>query len=192
MTFEQFEALRSLILFGVQRNCIITPTMRKSVLLVLLAFSSYLSTAQNYNLHTLYIYSFTRYIIWPEEFTKGDFEILVLGETPMIEALQDMAQKKKVGERTIKVTRINSISEIRKCNILFVPSGKSGQLNDVINKVNNQPILVITEEPGLGTKGSDINFIIKEGKLAFELNQSAVAKQNLKIANELQRLAILI
>ena len=166
--------------------------MKKSVLLVLLAFSSYLSTAQNYNLHTLYIYSFTRYIIWPEEYTKGDFEILVMGDTPMIDALQDMAQKKKVGERTIKITKINSAAEIRKCNILFVPAAKSGLLGDVLSKVNNQSILIITEEPGLGSKGSDINFIIKEGKLAFELNQSAVAKQNLKIANELSRLAILI
>lgn len=166
--------------------------MKKSVLLVLLALSSYLATAQNYNLHTLYIYSFTRYIVWPEDYAKGDFEILVLGDTPLFDALQDMAQKKKVGDRAIKVVKISSISEIRKCNILFVPSGKSSQLNDVVAKTSNQSILVLTEEVGLGTKGSDINFIVKEGKLAFELNQAAVAKRNLKIANELQRLAILI
>jgi hypothetical protein len=166
--------------------------MRKSVLLVLLALSSYVSTAQNYNLHTLYIYSFTRYIIWPEEYTKGDFEILVLGDTPMHDALQDMALKKKVGERSIKVTKINSPSEIKKCNILFVPSAKSNQINDVVAKVGNQSMVIITEEAGLTSKGSDINFIIKEGKLAFELNQSAVARQNLKIANELTRLAILM
>jgi hypothetical protein len=168
------------------------PTMKKSVLLVLLALSSYLGAAQNYNLHTLYIYSFTRYIIWPEDYTKGDFEILVLGDTPLFDALQEMALKKKVGDRSIKIVKINSPSEIRKCNILFVPSGRSSQINDVVSKISNQSILIITEEPGLGTKGSDINFVTKEGKLAFELNQAAVEKQNLKIANELQRLAILI
>ncbi len=166
--------------------------MKKSVFLVLLALSSYMGAAQNYNLHALYIYSFSRYIIWPEDYTKGDFEILVLGETPLLDALQDMAQKKKVGDRTIKVVKINSPSEIRKCNILFIPSGKSGQLSDAVAKIANQSVVIITEEPGLGTKGSHINFIVKEGKLAFELNQAAVAKQNLKIANELQRLAILI
>jgi hypothetical protein len=103
-----------------------------------------------------------------------------------------MAQAKKVGDRPIKITKINSPSEIRKCNILFVPAGKSSQLTDVVSKVSNQSILVITEEPGSGAKGSNINFIMKEGKLAFELNQSAVGKQNLKVANELSRLAILI
>jgi hypothetical protein len=115
-----------------------------------------------------------------------------MGDSPIYDALQEMAQAKKVGDRAIKVTKINSPSEIRKCNILFVPAGKSSQLTDVVSKVSSQSILVITEEPGSGAKGSNINFIMKEGKLAFELNQSAVGKQNLKVANELSRLAILI
>jgi hypothetical protein len=166
--------------------------MRKSVLLVLFALNLTVCNAQNYKLHTVFIYSFTRYVIWPEAYNQGEFEILVMGDSPIVDALQEMATAKKVGDRVIKVTRINSPSEIRKCNILFVPASKSSQLNDVVTKVSNQSILIITEEPGLGAKGSNINFIMKEGKLAFELNQSAVGRQNLKIANELSRLAILI
>jgi hypothetical protein len=166
--------------------------MRKTVLLALMALSSFISHAQNYNLHTVFIFSFTRYVIWPEAYNDGEFEILVLGESPMYEALQKMAEVKKVGNRSIKVSKISNPSEIRKCNILFVPASKSAEFSDVISKVSNQSILIITEEPGLGSKGSDINFIMKEGKLAFELNQSAVSKQNLKVANELSRLAILI
>jgi hypothetical protein len=166
--------------------------MRKSVLLVLMVIGSFGSQAQNYNLHTVFIYSFTRYVIWPDAYNQGEFEILVLGESPMYDALQKMAQVKKVGDRPIKITKITSAAEIRKCNILFLPAGKANDLGDVVSKVNNQSILIITEEPGLGARGSDINFIMKEGKLAFELNQSAVSRQNLKIANELSRLAILI
>lgn len=166
--------------------------MRKSILLAILIVSSFQGFSQNYNLHTVFIYSFTRYVIWPEEYNHGEFEILVLGDSPMFETLQDMASRKKVGDRAIKVTKIMNPSEIRKCNILFVPAGKSTMLTEVLSKVSTQSILVITEEPGLGSKGSDINFVMKEGKLVFELNQSAVARQNLKIANELSRLAILI
>ena len=166
--------------------------MRKSVLLVLFALNALLCSAQNYKLHTVFIYSFTRYVIWPETYNGGEFEIMVMGDSPILDALQEMAQAKKVGDRAIKVTKINNPSEIRKCNILFVPASKSAMLSDVVSKVSNQSILIITEEPGLGAKGSDINFIMKEGKLAFELNQSAVTRQNLKVANELSRLAILI
>jgi hypothetical protein len=166
--------------------------MRKCVLFVLLALTFTAANAQNYKLHTVFIFSFTRYVIWPDTYNQGEFEILVLGDSPIVGALEEMAKAKKVGDRSIKVTKINSPSEIRKCNILFIPTGKSSQLPDAMAKVSNQSILVITEEPGLGAKGSVINFIMKEGKLAFELNQSAVSKQNFKIANELSRLAILI
>jgi hypothetical protein len=166
--------------------------MKKPVLLVLLVLSAFLSQAQNYNLHTVFIYSFTRYVIWPDAYNQGEFEILVVGDSPIVDALQKMAQAKKVGDRAIKVTRINNAGEIRKCNIIFVPASQSAELTNIVSKVNNQSMLIITEEPGLGSKGSDINFVMKEGKLAFELNQSAVTRQNLKIANELSRLAILI
>jgi hypothetical protein len=84
------------------------------------------------------------------------------------------------------------VAAIKKCNILYVPSKKSGELTDVLTKVTGLSTLVITEDPGMGAKGSNINFIIKDGKLTFELNQSAFNKQNLKVSNELTRLAILI
>jgi hypothetical protein len=168
-------------------------SMKKTLVLLLLSLTTTLSFAQtNYKLHSLFIFSFTRYVQWPDAYNQGDFEIVVLGDSPLLDELKAMAQAKKVGDRSIKVTKISSVNEIKKCNILFVPGAKSGQITDVLTKVNTQSILVVTEESGLGAKGSDINFIIKDGKLAFELNQGAVSKQNLKVSNELSRLAILI
>jgi hypothetical protein len=167
--------------------------MRRLLLGIGFFLSAGLTHAQNYKQYPLFIYSFTRYIQWPEAYTTGDFQILVYGESPIIEELNTMAQAKKMGDsRTIKVSKINGLSEIRKCNILFVPSGKSNELEGILAKVSSQPILVITEEPGTGQKGSCINFITKDGKLAFELNQSALNKQNLKVSNELAKLAIMI
>jgi hypothetical protein len=167
--------------------------MKKVILLALFSITFHFSQAQSHKYQSVFIYTFTKYVIWPEAYNAGDFEILVLGDCPILAELQDMANLKKVsGTRNIKVTKIKSPAEIRKCNILFVPASQSAQLTDILTKVNSQSILVVTEEPGLGAKGSNINFILKDGKLAFELNQSAISKQNLKIANELTRLAILI
>jgi nitrogen regulatory protein PII len=143
-------------------------------------------------MHTVFIFSFTRYIQWPDTYNGGDFEILVLGDSPIVEELKSMAQVKKVGDRTIKVTKINNVSEIRKCNILFIPAAKSPQIAEVLAKITTQSILVVSEEQGLGAKGSNVNFVTKDGKLAFELNQGATTKQGLKVSNELSRLAILI
>ena len=167
--------------------------MKKASFLVLFVGLSLVPLlAQNYKMHSVFIYSFTRYVQWPDAYNQGDFEILVLGESPIVEELKAMAQAKKVGDRVIKITKIKTPAEIRKCNMLFVPAAKSDQIVEVMSKINTQSILVVTEEPGLGVKGSDINFIVKDGKLAFELNQASVNKQGLKVSNELTRLAILI
>jgi len=166
--------------------------MRKSSSFILLCLVLNFGYAQSYKLHSVYIYGFTRYVIWPEDYNQGDFEILVLGDSPLMEELKLLAQAKKVGDRTIKITKISSAAEIRKCNILFLPASHSAELGDVVSKINNQSILIITEEPGLGMKGSHINFIMKDGKLAFELNQAASNKHNLKISNALMGMAILI
>jgi hypothetical protein len=168
--------------------------MKKTFVLFILVGAFYLTNAQsNYKFHSVFIYSFTRYIQWPEAYSTGDFEITVLGDSPqLLEELKALAQAKKVGDRSIKITRINTYSEIRKCHILFVASGKSQELNDVLNKIDSQSILVLTEEPGLAAKGSDINFVQKDNKPAIELNQQTISKKNLKVSNELSRLAILI
>jgi hypothetical protein len=166
--------------------------MKKILLVSIFLLTAQLSFSQNYKLHSVYMYSFTRYVLWPDAYNQGDFEILVLGDSPILEELKTMAQAKKVGERSIKVTKISNPNDIRKCSMLFVPAAKSGKIDEVLAKVGTQSILVITEEAGLGAKGSNINFIVKDGKLVFELNQGTINKQSLKVSSELSRLAILI
>src|SRR5688572_21646536 len=133
--------------------------MRKCAPLIVLCLTINLCFAQSYKLHSVYIYGFTRYVIWPDDHNEGDFEIVVLGDTPMLEELKALAAAKKVGDRAIKITKITSAAEIKKCNILFIPSGSSEKLDDAVTRIGSKSTLIITEEPGLGIKGSHINFI---------------------------------
>lgn len=161
-----------------------------SICFLLLALNS--AQAQSYQLHSVFMYSFTRYVQWPDEMSKGDFEIQVLGNSPIVAELKKMAQSKKVGDRPIKVQQIQSLAEIKKCNILFVPADQSAQLDNIISKIGTTSTLMVTEKAGLATKGSSINLIVKDGKLAFEINQAVLNKQRLKASTELTRLAIVI
>jgi hypothetical protein len=119
----------------------------------------------------------------------GTLKFLVVGESPLVDELKTLAQNKKVGDRPIKIVKISGVAEIRKCSMIFLPAERSNELPEVLKRVKDQSILVMTEQAGLGMQGSCINFITKEGKLAFELNQSALIKQNLKASTELTRLA---
>jgi hypothetical protein len=150
------------------------------------------ATAQNYETKKFFIFSFGKFIQWPDDYKTGDFEIAVLGDSPITEQLIDMASKKKYGDRAIKILKVASVTDIKRSHILILPTNQSGALAEVIKKVGTNSTLVVTEQDGLGAKGSDINFVIKDNRLAFELNQTALTKHKLKAANELTRLAILL
>lgn len=166
----------------------------KIVRLLMLIFSFVATTgfSQNYKLKAVVLYSFTKYVMWPDAASPGDFEIKVLGESSFEAELLDMARTKKVGNRTIKVTRVDNINHIGHCHILVVPAGQAARLDALLAQLDGQPVLVVTEEPGLGVRGSDINFVDRDGRLAFELNQTAINNRKLKVSTELTRLAILI
>jgi hypothetical protein len=148
--------------------------------------------AQDAKMQGVYIFSFTRYVQWPEEYNQGDFIISIIGDSPMVQELQNLADKKKVDGRTIKLVKINSVAEIKKCNILFLPDNQSHLLSSVLVHTNDWSTLIVTQQEGLGKKGSCINFITKDGKPTFELNMTAVTKHQLKVFTELTRHAIMI
>jgi hypothetical protein len=174
------------------KNKIKLSVILKSVLMSVFLLVSSFGKAQDAKLQGIFIYSFTRYVQWPDELNQGDFVISVIGDSPMVSELQNLADKKKVDGRTIKLVKANSVADIKKCNILFLADTQSHLLASVLNHVNDWPTLVVTQQEGLGKKGSCINFITKEGNLAFEMNMAAIAKHQLKVFAELTRRAIVI
>jgi len=160
-----------------------------TALLLLICNSSF---AQNYKFHSVFIYNFTKYIQWPASYQNGDFVIAVLGNSAVIDNLEKMASVKSVGSQKIVVKQISSVAEAGKCHIIFLPDNKSGNLDAVLASYGSKPTLVITERAGLGRKGSGINFILQGGKWKFELNKPAIESANLRVSNELAKLAIVI
>jgi len=162
------------------------------VSLILFGFVGGKLNAQNYQVHSLYIYSFTKYVKWPPEYGEGDFVIGVLGKSMIKQHLKKMASLKKVGNRLIRVVEYQSKDDIEKCNILFISRNKSDEFAAIREKMKSIPTLILTEKEGLGKKGSAINFIIKDKRLLFEMNKSVIEECGLKISQELVKYAIII
>ena len=169
-----------------------------SALAVLLSilFSSFAfnSSAQvrDYRFHTVFIYNFTKYIKWPKTYQSGDFVIGVLGNSPIIRELQKMAARKTAGmkRQRIIIKRFSSLAQINNCHILFIPNSKSGYLPTVNQSYPRSPMLVITEKRGMAQLGSGINFVLRNGRWRFELNQNATANRGLVVSRNLKRFAI--
>jgi hypothetical protein len=158
-------------------------------LLISLAFSPVL-LAQEYQYHKVYIYNFTKYIQWPTEKQKGDFVIGVVGKSSMIKELETMAQNRMVGAQKIVVKQIEGPSDAEGCHVLFIPANKSGMFTQFKTQLGGKPVLFVTEKNGLSKEGSDINFVLVDGKLKYEMNKSSLDKAGLKVMPDLMKLAL--
>jgi hypothetical protein len=159
------------------------------VILFVLLFISKDSMGQekNYRFHKVFFYSFTKYIEWPEEKKKDDFIIGVMGDSEIIPLLTEMAEIKKVGDRSIKVVQLETVSKGDFYHILFVPSEQNQNFAGIKTAMNSQPCLLVTESDGMAKNGSMINFKDVNGKLRFEVNTKTLENSGLKMSQELTR-----
>ncbi|MDR1865520.1 MAG: YfiR family protein [Bacteroidales bacterium] len=146
--------------------------------------------SQNERFKSLFVFNFTKYIEWPDNYREGDFVISVLGTSPMYAELQHNVKGKQAGNQTIEVIQVSNISGIKKCHILYVPAQQSSLLEAVGKYLSGKPTLIITEKRGLIAGGTDINLSQTGGKLQFELKPKQIEKKNLKLSKTLLNLGI--
>ena len=163
------------------------------VLLMSMIFFFQIKTfGQNPKIQAMFIYNFTKLIDWPASYKTGDFVIGVLGGGPILNEIQNLAASKKVGTQKIKAIVYPNVGAIGKCNILFIPASQSGSFGAPNAATAGKGTLVITEQEGMGKKGACINFVVRNNKQAFELNQSTMASHQLKVSSQLIKLAIIV
>jgi hypothetical protein len=139
----------------------------------------------------MFIYNFARLIDWPIEYKTGDFIIGIYGNSEVERELGVFTTGKKAGVQTIKIEQYKSLDEIGKCHILFISYGKSRDIEEIINKIGTAPTLIIGEKRGLVEDGAAINFVIVANKLKFELSVANASRNQLKVSNSLQQMAII-
>jgi hypothetical protein len=146
----------------------------------------------NAKIKVIFIYNFTKYIEWPSTYKQGDFLIGVLGSTSLLPDLENLAKTKTIGSQKCVVKSFATVKDIQKCHILFIPTEKSDELENVLKKIKGMSTLVVTEKEGLARKGSVINFVNVENKQKFELNKTNASKKGLIVSSNLMSLGIVI
>ncbi len=166
--------------------------MKRLLQTILLSTVTALSAfSQAEKVQAMFVYNFTKYIEWPASAKSGNFVIAVMGSSTIYEELIKVAESKNVGNQTIVVRKINSPADITDQHIVFVSENKTSVIPQVMEKIGNNPTLVITESRGTLDKGVGINFIIVDNKQRFELKKDNITSKNLKISSELEKFAII-
>jgi len=165
----------------------------KLFFLIIFILINHVSFSQKAKYHGDIIYHLTKHITWPEKSTAYKFIIGVVGNDEDFRAFQQLAiEKGEFQGYPIEVRYFACSEEIEECHMLYISEKCEVDVNKLIKRTKNDPILIISGEKGYGESGSVINFVDSEGKLKFELNQQQANKRGLQVSEGLIDLAILI
>ncbi|HUW06148.1 MAG TPA: YfiR family protein [Williamwhitmania sp.] len=164
--------------------------MKKGLFCLILVLLLHLSSsAQLAKVQAGFIYNFTRYLTWDENSMGDVFVIGVLGNTNTTEILRMLEGNRTIQNRQIEIKTYESVGEIGKCLILYIPKERRNSLEVVLAKIGNNPTLIICEEEGMAAKGAGINFLMENGRVTFEINPAAIKRQGITIKPQLLALA---
>jgi len=170
-----------------------------SLIVVFLLSTSEISEAapisREYTIKASLIMKFTDFITFPETRISGtdisDYDLCLLGGNPFGNIF---SQAKKEGILKKNIFTHESVSDqaLRKCDIIFLTGGDISNLNRALKILRDRPALIIAESNGFADLGAGINFVVKNNKIKFEINRSALKRKGIEVSSYLLNIAILV
>lgn len=150
---------------------------------------------QALNVKGAYMYSFCRFVTWPDAaFAEKDapLVIAVLGSPNMTATLQDVAKKRPVARgHKLEIKKVAKPEESVACHLLVMTAEvQADQQLDVIKRYEGASVLIVTETNGMGLQGAHVNFFLDGPTVKFEINVRAAQKSNLQIDPQMTALKV--
>ncbi len=168
-----------------------TAAVAAGLLAVLWPWTARAEVASEYDVKAAFLYNFTKFVEWPPSALteRGDFQLCVLGEDPFGRSLEVVADEKVAGRR-ITLLRTPKLAEPAGCQILFISRSERARMHQILQDLQNAPVLTVADTGGFLDHGGIINFVLEGSKVRFEINQEAAERAGIKISSKLLQLAV--
>jgi hypothetical protein len=146
---------------------------------------------QEYQLKAAFLVNFSRFITWPEQsFSPEQQEITfcIVGKNPFGATLGAI-ENKQINGRNIKVVYADSFQKLPQCHLLFVSRSEYNDLGFLLSRISIKPVVMVSDIPGFVDAGGSIEFVIKEDRLSFIINNSDLKQRGIQASSSMLDLA---
>lgn len=170
------------------------PLLRHWVRLLALAAAALASTGLaaeplEYAVKAAYLSKFGFYVEWPSGAfanATASVNLCVIGEDPFGTLLDDAVAGQQIEGRTIVVRRLKSASREAGCHIAYFGEAHPAS---AFEPLHGNPVLIVTDSRSAGTPGI-VNFVLKDNRVRFNVDDEVAAQNGLKISSKLLGLAL--
>lgn len=141
------------------------------------------------------IRNFAQFTRWPQSAFDGHPEeslsVCLMGDESLLESFIPI-RGKKVSGRAINLRRVENISGLQGCNLLFVDKTSRSRMDRIMDSLRDKPVLTIGETDRFTRAGGIITFFLKNGKIRFTINRNAALRVGLHLSANLLELATIV
>jgi len=170
-------------------------SLRMIVILLLLLLPSALGFGQTgdipqeYQLKAKYVLNIPLFTeMPPQSIRNNSYTICLIGATPLESALGS-AQGKLIRNRPLKVLRVDDISQVESCQMLFIASSERHRLQVLLPEAHRRGILTISDMRNFARLGGMISLLIVDNRITFDVNRSVASKASISFSSNLLKLA---
>ena len=139
------------------------------------------------------LYKFGFFVEWPAtafSSSTSPFRLCIVGEDPFGSILDKAVSGQQVGARSIEVRRLKAVGRDSGCQILYIGVSEAPRFGQIIEALRGSSVLTVSDGRAPGTAAGIIQFVIKDDRVRFDIDDVAAEQNGLAISSKLMSLAL--
>lgn len=151
--------------------------------------------ADEYQVKVAFLYSFAKFVQWPGESSPNEgtsFIFSFISRDSLLSQGAEIENRTIRGLRTVvRYPRTPEEIDVRS-RVLFIHHSMEDESGAILERLKNNPVLIVGDEMDLARRGGTINLIKSDNKIRFEVNIDEARRTGLTISSELLQLARIV
>lgn len=146
-----------------------------------------------YQVKAAFLFNFAKFVQWPARVIPADHSpiiIGVLGDNPFHGDLTRTIEKKMVDDHPLEMRELHSLAEAAGCHILFISASEAPRLAEILRGLQGKSVLTVGDMDRFADGGGMIQFVLRDSRVRFQINNQAAVQAGLKISAKLLALAV--
>lgn len=146
-----------------------------------------------YAVKAAFLHKFGSFVEWPAAAfasPTSPFQLCIAGEDPFGAILDKAVSGQQIANRPIEVRRLKTVRPDSGCHIVYVAASEAQRLAQIIEALRGSSVLTVSDGRSPGVAGGIINFVIKDDRVRFDIDDEAAAQNRLAISSKLLSVAL--
>jgi hypothetical protein len=148
-----------------------------------------------YQVKAAFLFNFAKFVEWPPDAFQSEttpIALCVFRHDPFSGALDEIIRGKTINNRAVLSRRIDELSDLRSCQLVFISSVEDKHLSEVIGSLKGTSALLVGEGEDFAERGGTIRLFQEDSKLRFAINVDSVQRARLTVSSKLLDLAKIV